>query len=367
MVLYDDVNPPHVVGAGKTATNGSYLIKWTGAASRPSPAKITLSFQTALDDNVFFVADATGVVAKLQKTITPVSGTTQAAPQNLTDALAGADGYWNAYWAIEKQWRETLAPASGPAMGSAGTEVRGFEFSIPGFLELCGTSCAVGAARKVQLDPNAKFTPQARAMHEFGHIVSYQTHPWMWTTNYDWGGFAGWTESVAEWAVSGWEEANATHYGSITFWQATAVQPTTCYSNGGHCYMTAGPVVPTSGSDLEKSSYPFTVNNCDLTATNPEARWPISQMRFLWDVYDNHNDADGDSYSAAVSHYATHVNLLAFYPEGTDFGQIDEVWDASRSAASEPDGRGSSSYESNYLASTQQSVSILRIDNCSPP
>jgi hypothetical protein len=124
--------------------------------------------------------------------------------------------------------------------------------------------------------------------------------------------------------------------------------------------------VPFSGTNIEASSFPFATNNCSFVATAPEARWPLSHMRFFWDVFDNRNDADGDSYSANQGDFWKHLHNLAWYPEGTSTNQIDEPWNATRTAVTELDGRGSSSYAANYAANVVN-VSILRIDNCSPP
>ena len=90
-------------------------------------------------------------------------------------------------------------------------------------------------------------------------------------------------------------------------------------------------------------------------------------MRFFWDVYDNRNDADGDSYSASQGNFWQHLAMLAFYPQGTGTDQIEEPWNAAKSSITEPDGRGCISYEHNYVNSAHlQSINILRVDNCSP-
>lgn len=75
--------------------------------------------------------------------------------------------------------------------------------------------------------------------------------------------------------------------------------------------------MPLVGNDLELTSYPFATNNCVTTPSAPESRQPLSHMRFLWDVWDSHNDGTGDSYTANIpGHYAGHINLPQFYPAG---------------------------------------------------
>jgi hypothetical protein len=133
----------------------------------------------------------------------------------------------------------------------------------------------------------------------------------------------------------------------------------------GSCYdMTTG--APSANTDLEASSYPYGTNNCITDPSNPEARWPLSAMRYFWDVFDNHNDADGDDYSANQGNFWQHLANLAWYPEGTGTYQIDEPWNLPRDMVSEPDGRGSLSYTMNYKANVVE-TGILRVDNCGPP
>jgi hypothetical protein len=158
----------------------------------------------------------------------------------------------------------------------------------------------------------------------------------------------------------------ATHYGSMAAWTDVGTNPTTCLSNGGVCYNTSGGIP--SGFNLEATSHPHSTNNCGMTATNPEARWPLSAMRFLWDVFDDHNDADGDTYSAHHGDFWQHISLMQFYPGGTGVNQHEEPWNSSKTSVAEPNGRGSLSYEHNYAASAGLTdVFLLWADNCSPP
>ena len=90
-------------------------------------------------------------------------------------------------------------------------------------------------------------------------------------------------------------------------------------------------------------------------------------MRYLWDVYDNHNDCDGDTYDANANlHYWQHFSMLGYYPSGTGTNQINEVWNSFLTVVTEPDGRGALSYEANYSNTLSVSTGTLRIDNCGP-
>ncbi|MCU0655024.1 MAG: hypothetical protein MUF64_06965 [Polyangiaceae bacterium] len=202
-------------------------------------------------------------------------------------------------------------------------------------------------------------------MHELGHIASYVLKPYSNGGDYGWpstGIGGGWSQNSSEWGATAFEEAFATHGGNITFWSDNSVAPTTCLSSTT-CYSGGTPV---GNSNIEATSYPYTINNCDLSSSAPESRWPVSAMRFLWDVFDNRNDADGDSYTANSGCFWCQFGVMGLYPSGTGSNAIDEPWNASYSAIDNYDGRGSASYSANY-SSNFNSVTILRTDNCSPP
>jgi len=362
-----------LLGAGSTDTAGNYRVAW----SRPTfPAQIQVIILPFQKDTRFFFANTAGqwINNTSGNLTTAVSSSTN--PQNIGVRSIGTqtapDWFYNAYWAAERQWRDVMALTGVLTANFTNVEVRGFANTIPGYLTPTGTfpsSAAAGASKRVQLDSQAGLTPQARAMHELGHIATYVTHPWQFGANYTWAppgqqpGAATWLATSPEFGSAAFEEAFATHYGNIAFWWDNAVTPTTCYSTA-HCYNTAG-TTPTAGTNIEATSYPSTTNNCNTTATNPESRWPLSAMRFFWDVFDNRNDADGDSYSANNGHFWQHLHNLAWYPNGTSENQHEDPWNPAKDALTEPDGRGSRSYRENYRLNVRD-IDILWTDNCSP-
>lgn len=353
-----------IIGYGSTDDNGGFLVSWTRSTF---PTQIGVVILPYHKDGRFYMANSLGQwINNWFGLVNTASGTTVTSPQNVGSWGVGGstwpDPFYNAYWAAEWQWRWVMNAVGVLQSNFTNVEVRGFADTISGYLGSCSTSCAWGPFKQVQLDSNAGFAPQARVMHEIGHIASYVTHPWQITTDYSWGGSGGWCQTCAEWSVSSFEESFATHYGSITFWADDSTSPTTCLSSGT-CYSSG---TPFSGTNLEASSYPYNTNNCDTTTTNPESRWPLSMMRYLWDVYDNHNDADGDSYSASQSNFWEHLHNLAWYPEGTSTDEIDEPWNSTYTSVTEPDGRGGASYASNYLSNVTDTY-LLRTDNCTPP
>lgn len=358
-----------LIGQGYTNDNGTYTISWTRSTF---PTQIQLGIATL--HARFILANTAGqLISNGTPLINTAGSTSQANPQNIggwqVGTSASPDPYYNAYWGAEHEWRDVLQYVGTAVNNWTGIEVRGFADNMPGFLpgEPAPTSGASGPTKRVQLDANAGFSPQARVMHELGHIATYVANPWQiaGALNYNWGGNAGWNQTSAEYGDAAFEEAFATHYGSIAFWWDNSTTPTTCLVSQTTCYDGAGN--PALGTDIEATSYPYNVNNCSTAPAAPEQRWPLSAMRFFWDVFDNHNDADGDSYSANQGNFWQHLAMLGFYPQGTGANQINEPWNSARTSVSEPDGRGSTSYSYNYVNSAGlQSISILQTDNCYP-
>jgi hypothetical protein len=359
-----------IIGTGATDDDGNYTVSWSRSTF---PSQIGVVIFPYQKDGRFYFANTDGqLINNWFGLVNTASSSSETSPQDVgywhVGSSTAPDPFYNAYWAAEWQWRYTMNLVGILQTNFNNVQIRGFANTISGYQGTCNTSCASGPANQVQLDSNAGFAPQARVMHELGHIASYVTHPWALTGDYTWSppgdppGAASWCQDCPEWGVAAFEEAWATHYGSITLWADNAETPTTCLSSGP-CYSGASPAFHT---DLEASSYPFNTNNCGLSASNPEARWPLSAMRYFWDVFDNHNDADGDQYSASQSHYWQHLANLAWYPEGTGTNQIDEPWNSDYSAVTEKDGRGSVSYAANYAINVTDTT-LLKTDNCSPP
>lgn len=96
-------------------------------------------------------------------------------------------------------------------------------------------------------------------------------------------------------------------------------------------------------------------------------------MRYLWDVYDNVNDWDGDDYSAGTTCYWCHLATPFHYGDGFGTNEINEpwtefVWGPWPSVLTNRDARGAKAYDVAYRAQFGNStIDSLRIDNCTPP
>jgi hypothetical protein len=227
----------------------------------------------------------------------------------------------------------------------------------------CPNSCTDPVNKRVQLDDQAQWSPQGRIMHELGHIATYTARPWKKVSVYNYDGTGEyWDWATPEFGSAAFEEAMASHYGNMTFWNRHAsVTPTTCTSNGFTCYSGAGATLP--NTDFELTSFPAATNNCIVN----ESLFPISAMRFLWDVYDNRNDATGDTYSAGSGDFWQHASLMQLYEAGTSLHQHEDPWNPTKTAVTEPHGRASASYAWNYVNRAYlPSIDMLRTVNCSP-
>lgn len=195
----------YLLGAGNTDYNGIFNVSWNSGST---PSEIQVHVWAAQKDGRFYFADSSGGrIHTYTSAFTPSTTSTSTSPQDIGNQYVGSasspDAYFNAYWVAEKQWRTVMGYSYWLVSAFTDVEVRGFANSIPGFMGTCNTSCANGSAKRVQLDANAAYSPQARAMHELGHVASYLTHPWRLTNNYNYPsttGNGGWSQTSAEWA-----------------------------------------------------------------------------------------------------------------------------------------------------------------------
>lgn len=358
------------IGSGVTDGSGNFKVSWSSGTIGTQAFVRWFSQQK---DGRFVINDVNGLrMNTFSGNFTLVNGTTTTSPQNIGTWQGGTSAspqWWlNVYWAAELEWRTRFNLVGLLINNYTNIEIRGLQNNVPGFLGNCGTSCANGAQKRIQLDAGAGFAPQARIMHESGHVANYQARPFTNGGNYCWpntsapdgiggGNPCGWSQSAddPEWAAAAFEEGLATFAGDSTLWFPNSPGPTSCLSSG-NC-----PV--NSSTRIEETHFPFATNNCNLTSGDPESRWALSAMRFLWDVYDTVNDCDDDTIGEGPQNYWRMYANMQNYAAGTSTNQIDEPWNSDFSAIDNFDGRGSSSYNQNYAAF--MSLGLLRVDNCS--
>jgi hypothetical protein len=248
-------------------------------------------------------------------------------------------------------WRTRLATAGWFVSYFTNKEIRGFADDIPSFFGNCPTSCANGVG--VQLDANAALRPQHRIIHELGHTSIQVSQAWTPATLgsnncYMKDGVNGWNFQNNEWACSGFEEGFATLLADTTLYQPNAVAPHSCLSSGA---------CATNSFNIETST---ASGSC---STN-EASWPLTHIRYLWDVYDSVND--GETISEGTANWWRLYRTYQHYPSGTGNHAADEHWNSTYTALDSTDGRGSRDYEWNYDNSYSLDTTTARSNNCNP-
>jgi hypothetical protein len=327
------------IGTGSTDSNGNFLIQWSysGTLTEEQRAQTRVWIRPWHAGDRFRVNYKNGQYPNnWTGYFTLELGSTQSEAQPVGHFYIGSSAspnhYYNVYWAAEMTWRTRLNTSGWFQAYFTGAEIRGFADSMPGFLGDCVSSCALGSEMKIQLDADAGLKPQARVMHELGHLAIYNSHAWHPAEDcYDMSG-AGWWANEPEYPCAAFEEGYATFLANSTLYGYTATAPHYCYSSS-YC--------PTGTFNLESSSgYP-------CNGPGQEYYWPLTHMRYLWDVYDSIDDGETISEGSAGRWWRMY-RVYQHYPSGTGSCAADEHWDPTYSYLDNPYGRGATSYRWNY-------------------
>jgi hypothetical protein len=347
------------IGVGSTDNNGNYLIQWSysGSLSEADRAKTRVWIRPWHAGNRFRLNNSSGAYPNNWSGYFTLSlGTTQSNPQVRSTLCPGScsstQNHYNAYWAAEMVWRTRMNTSGWFQTYFSDLEIRGFSDTVswpaPLGSKTCTSSCAWVSENKVQLDLAAALKPQARVMHEIGHVAIYNSKPWSPNVDcYNKGAHAGWVMFSDEWACAGFEEAFATLLGATTFYTHNATQPHTCNS-AGFCL--------TDTFNIETSP----------ACGGVTPGWPVTALRYLWDVFDNVNDGETVSEGAAGRWWRLYRNYN-HYPLGPGVNAVDEHWDDAYTYMESGDGRGTVSYRQNYVDNYSFETSAVRTLNCSPP
>lgn len=341
-----------VIGTGHTDTNGYYNMYWS-SPTMPTAASVYWTMRHW--DGRFQVFTSSGATGILWFSgFNVVNGTTFSAPQNLSTATWGSAGaphqYTNAYDGAEKMWRNSLSWSTRMNSTFSNLSIRAFSDSVP--YANCGTSCAFGSLNLIQLDANAAYKPQARIMHEMGHIASYKSNPFINGGNYCYpatAGTCGWSLTTAEWRAASFEEGLATFFGDTALYWGPNPEPLTCLSVGA-CSRAAANNVETSTGTV-----------CGVG----EDRWALSVDRYLRDMYDTVDDPGFNE--AMYRPYSEFFDVLAQFSAGTANHQGDEPWNASYTAIDNYDGRAATDdFAFNFTSLTGLTSVNQYTYNCTP-
>ncbi|MDD9947300.1 MAG: hypothetical protein OXU20_40045 [Myxococcales bacterium] len=341
-----------ILGQGMTDAAGFFSITWSDpSVGIFTPVDASLDYLGEHADGRFIIAGpnptpgvnpplpAGAPIVPLQSPFTALPGFTWLNFPTYGSAAANSfiamlhDGAY-------RMWADSLSQSFRMRTLFWGLEIQAFDNS------LCTTSCAVGDSNVVVIDSTTSaMSPQARVMHEMGHIASYLANT-NWTLydatrtvlalDYSANGF-GWNLASPENESAGWEEAVATHYADIALYFPWADVPYSCL-NTGAC--------PDAASIINVPLEPSP--NCALPGSNLVVG---NHMQYHWDNYDSEIDYVGEIISEPMFDV---VNVVSTYSSGSGNGagiaRIDEFWNAARTAGDDVHGRSTQDFHNRWLA-----------------
>jgi hypothetical protein len=313
-----------IIGQGTTDWAGNFTVSWFRATM---PTSATVEWASEHKDTRYRITTPDGVyLYRGIWNISLVDGTTALAPQNLGGAIWGWSGapdqVLNAYDGAWKMWNYALLYSLRMTNYFTNVQIRAFSNTVPA---QCPTSCALNGV--VQLDTGAAFAPQARVMHEMGHIARERSRQWTPVTYYAYpattsGG--SWSLNTQEWLAPAFEEGIATFIADVALYWYNAPAPHTCFASAAAC--------PTGNFNTETS------DPAGFCTTASQVRWPLSQVRYLWDNYDTQND--GVNYGESIQRpYSEFFEVLANYTSGYGDHHSDEPYLPGGSTIDDLDGR----------------------------
>lgn len=346
-----------VIGSAVTDASGSATITWVDPICFGSmSATVNWRFEQA--DDRFAVKDDTG--ATWSAGFGPFT-LNNGGNQNLGTWTRGnpttPDPLSNVYGGASRMWDFALVDSARMRSFFTNVDILAFDTG-----SVCPTSCASG--KTVLLDPDAEFRPQARIMHEMGHVASTLAHP---SQTYQYGGCytfpstscsgGSWTltGSSAEWSAAAFEEGMATFAGDrAIYWQGND-DPRSCNSTS-FC------------SDANNTtSVEFTANAACTTGSTgltTDDRTAMNVNRFLRDLYDSNSDYTNDS---VASSYASIYDSLNEFGTGTGDGGKNEPWDSGLSTVDDHDGHCTTDFDDAFLIQTGVDPTNIRLANCDQP
>jgi hypothetical protein len=265
------------IGSGSTDSAGNYSVSWSYSGTVPNKDKTKLWWRLVHKDGHFKVHSTSGQYTPYSYTFTLKTGTTAIGSRSWGgNSLSTADGYINAYWALETAWRYAVGTVGVVHSRLNNLEVRGFADSI---WQSCPTGCYLPGNNRIQLPLDGSFTP-TKAMHELGHAAAYETNSNKVSATYQYckneipSGDCGWGMEDDEWGAVSWQEAHAELNPLTALYAPSATQPYRCRRPKLSCLSSTDPNIETSTG---------------ATCSGTEKSWPLTMMRFIWDVYDSND------------------------------------------------------------------------------
>ncbi len=345
------------IGTGTTDSNGYYKFSWWRSTA-PTNGSVIWTLKHA--DGRFQVHSPSGATYILWFNVSSITdGTTSSSPQNFGIVQWGSPGaphqLTNVFDGAQKMWDKSLKYSSLMVNYFPDVDIRALSNTVP---NSCKSSCANGPSSEIQLDANAAYEPQARIMHEMGHIASYVSAPFTAADDYCYptgtcaatDPQAGWYLTSTEWRSASFEEGLATFFGDTAIYWYSNPQPHTCLKSQAPCTLNTYNVETSTG-----------VGFCGAG----EGRWALSVDRYLRDMYDTVNDSN---YAEAMHrNYFEFFDVVHNFATGTNNHERDEPWNSTYTVLDSLDGRSAcDDFQYNFNATTGLVTTNQCDNNCDP-
>ena len=350
-----------ILGEGVTDAAGFFVVAWFDPSVPPfTPVAASLDYMGEHADGryTFATKEVTFDDPPLRSPL-PVdplrhSFTAQQGFQWLDFPVYGTALVWNdlaqMHDGAHKMWTNSLSQSFRMLLLFNDLQIQFYSFPF------CADSCAVGDTNVVVIgNTESAISPQARIMHEMGHIASYLSNT-SWdlynstrTTHanaYDRNGDSGWTFASSEWEGASWEESIATHYGDVGLYYPWAAAPFSCL-NMGAC--------PNA-----QDAFNIALEPTGSCAVAEAARMAGNHTRYHWDLYDSSADFGGEVWSLPI--YES-IDTVGTYTSISGEGGIDETWNLARTTLDDRDGRSTRDF-ANYLLQRGVASNLNLATNC---
>jgi hypothetical protein len=296
------------IGQGSSGLNGSYTVAWQ---SNTLPTKLSIAWHLEHKDGRFtlLLADGSTSVMSTPQRNAVLNGVTNFSDQTWGTDFASKNGRVHLYDGAFRAWHD--AAYWSLHLKQVFTGIRAY-LATTG----CGgSSCAGGKEVWMDTNPATPYIPQERIMHEFGHVASALSHE---NGNY-WamgdycypatGTCNSWDDTTQEWKQVSAEEGFANFFSTVGLYSDQAPSPHVCRVVSGPC-----------------ANNTFNVENESTSCVAGQDRWPLTAMRYFWDVFDARAEGGLAGTDTLRVDFSYIIDVFARYPNGRSNHQKNEGW-----------------------------------------